>query len=259
MEPLHFVVAIVAGFLAGIINTLAGSGSLFTLPVLLFLGLSPHVANGTNRVGILLQTLVGAFTLYKRTRYKIGKDAFYIIPTVLGSIVGALIAVNIPENTLRTTIGIVMIVLLVIMGFNYNDLLRDKDAHLSKAQRWIAYPLLFAIGIYGGFIQLGVGIFTLTALVLVINLTFRHANALKNLMNFFLTLPAFLIFAFNNQIEWETGFTIAVGQATGAWFAARFAASHHLAGIWIRRLLIVMTVYTAYELLNVKTIVQNLF
>src|SRR4030095_13166706 len=98
MEPYQYFIAIGAGFMAGIINTLAGSGSLFTLPVLIFLGLSPHMANGTNRVGILPQTFVGAITLYRKGNIKIGSDAYYIIPTVLGSVIGAYIALEITEQ-----------------------------------------------------------------------------------------------------------------------------------------------------------------
>ncbi|MFM7078888.1 MAG: sulfite exporter TauE/SafE family protein, partial [Bacteroidota bacterium] len=104
------------------------------------------------------------------------------------------------------------------------------------------------IGTYGGFIQLGVGIFTLAALVLYLNMTLKHANALKNMMNFFLTVPAFLIFAWKGQIVWEIGLVIAAGQAVGAFVAARYALNSSTAQIWIRRLLVVMMVTTAVKL-----------
>jgi uncharacterized protein len=251
MEFHHYIIAIAAGFMAGIINTLAGSGSLFTLPVLLFLGLSPHHANGTNRVGILAQTLVGAITLYRRGNVKIGNDVYFIIPTVLGSILGAIIAVGIDEETLRITIGVVMLFLLVIILARYNELLRPADGELTRTKTVAAYPLLFVIGVYGGFIQLGVGIFTLAALLLVLNFTFRHANALKNIMNFFLTLPAFIIFAWNGHVVWEIGCVVAIGQTFGAWVAARYATQSATASTWIRRLLVVMTLITTLELFGV--------
>ena len=251
MELSHYIIAILAGFIAGIINTLAGSGSLFTLPALLFLGLSPHMANGTNRVGILTQTFVGALTLYRKGNIKINRDGWYFIPTVVGSAVGAFIAIGIPEETMRFIIGVVMLLLLGVLLFNYSSLLRPSDEPVTRAKQIAAYPLLFVIGMYGGFIQLGVGIFTLAALLLVLNMTFQHANALKNSMNFFLTLPAFLIFAYNGQINWEIGAVVAIGQTFGAWVAARFAVENQKAGIWIRRLLVVMTVFSALKLLKV--------
>ena len=251
MEPYHYIIGILAGFIAGIINTLAGSGSLFTLPVLMFMGLSPHVANGTNRVGILPQTFVGAITLYRKGNIKIGRDGYYIIPTVLGSCLGAYIALEISEHALRTTIGVVMLILLVIMLVKYNKLLRPGDEPISKLKNAGAHLLLFVIGIYGGFIQLGVGVFTLAALLLVLNFTFQHANALKNIMNFFLTLPAFLIFAWNDQINWKIGVVVAVGQTFGAWVAAHYASESKNAAIWIRRLLVVMTLFSALKLLEI--------
>lgn len=258
LEVFHYVVAVIAGFLAGIINTLAGSGSIFTLPVLLFLGLPAHLANGTNRVGILTQTFVGATTLYRRGKLQLGSDVFYILPTVIGSTLGALTAVGIEERVLRITIGVVMLLLLVVILIRYNELLRPVDAPLSKTKRIWSYPLLFIVGFYGGFIQLGVGIFTLSVLMLVLNQTFRHANALKNIMNFFLTLPAFIIFAWKGHIVWEIGVVIAIGQTTGAWVAARYAAESQQAGIWIRRLLVVMALLTAAELLGVNDYLRGL-
>ena len=259
MEIHHYIIAISAGFMAGIINTLAGSGSLFTLPMLLFLGLTPHHANATNRVGILAQTAVSAITLYRRGSGRIGNDAYYIIPTVMGSILGAYIALEIPEEILRITIGVVMLLLLIIILSRYSDILRPADGELTAAKKIAAYPVLFVIGIYGGFIQLGVGIFTLAALLLVLNFTFQHANALKNIMNFFLTLPAFLIFAYNGQINWEVGGTVAIGQTLGAWIAARFALQSEKASVWVRKLLVVMTLFTTLELFGVLDWFQSLF
>ncbi len=215
------------------------------------MGLTPHMANGTNRVGILAQTLVGAITLYRKGNVRIGNDFYYIIPTVVGSAIGAWIALEISNEAMRLSIGIIMLLLLGVLLFNYNDLVRPSDEPLTRKKIIIIYPLLFSIGIYGGFIQLGVGIFTLAALLLVLNMTFQHANALKNIMNFFLTLPAFLIFAWNGQIQWEIGIVIACGQTLGAWLAAKYASENSSATIWIRRLIVIMTLITALKLLNV--------
>lgn len=259
MEISQIALALAAGFIAGIINTLAGSGSLFTLPFLLFMGLSAHHANGTNRVGILAQTLVGAITLYRRGNVKLGNDVYYILPTVAGSALGAFIAVGINEEALRLTIGVVMLALLVVILSRYNELLRPSDVPMTAAKRMASWPLLFAVGVYGGFIQLGVGIFTLAVLLLVMNFTFQHANALKNIMNFFLTLPAFLIFAWNGHIVWEIGAVIAVGQTIGAWVAARYAAESQSAAVWIRRLLVVMILVTSAELFGLFEVIKNLW
>lgn len=248
MQPEHLAIAIAAGFMSGVINTLAGSGSVFTLPVLLFLGLPPHMANGTNRVGILLQTFVGSWMLYFKGGLRFSGDIKYVLPTMAGSLLGAWLAVDIDEQYLKWTIAVVMLMLLVITLFRYGDLLRESDAPLNKIKELGGYPLLFIIGAYGGFIQLGVGIFTLAALVLFLNMTLKHANALKNMMNFCLTLPAFLVFAINGQVDWKLGAIIAFGQVIGAFVAARYANKSDMAQLWIRRLLIAMMVLTSAQL-----------
>src|SRR4030095_2172631 len=140
---------------------------------------------------------------------------------------------------------------LVIMLVKYNELLRPGDAPISPTKKAGSYLLLFVIGVYGGFIQLGVGIFTLSALLLVLNFTFHHANALKNIMNFFLTLPVFLIFAWKGQINWEIGIIVATGHTAGAWVAAKYASESQGAVIWIWALLVVITLFSALKLLNV--------
>ena len=106
----------------------------------MFMGLSPHEANGTNRVGILPQTFVGAITLYRKGNIKIGRDGYYIIPTVLGSGFGAYLALEISEPALRTIIGVVMLVLLVIMLIRYNKLLHpiiDGHADIVYGSRFM--------------------------------------------------------------------------------------------------------------------------
>jgi uncharacterized protein len=251
LEPWHYFLAIIAGFVAGIINTLAGSGSLFTLPFLLFMGLPAQIANGTNRVGILLQTLVGASRLYRKSDNNLKHDLRYILPCAAGSAVGALIAVSISEDAMRITIGVVMLLLLLVMLSNYNSLLKENDQPIPAHRKNIGMLLLFIIGIYGGFIQLGVGIFLLSLLLLYLQFTFKHANALKNSINFFLTVPAFIIFAINDQVNWELGGILAIGQMSGAWVASGFAAENKQANLWIRRLLVAMTLFSALKLLHV--------
>jgi hypothetical protein len=251
METVHYAVALAAGFAAGIINTLAGSGSIFTLPALLFLGLPPHIANGTNRVGILLQTLVGAVTLYRKGGFRFGRDIYYVLPVMAGSGLGAFIATGVDENALRTTIAVVMLLLLLILLFNYTGIIRKSDPNPSIKHQAVAFPLLFVVGFYGGFIQLGVGIFLLSVLLLLLKYTPSHGNAIKNSLNFFLTVPAFLVFAGKGHIQWETGLVVAAGQVTGAYLAARFATSYPQAPLWIRGLLIVMTAVTSLKLFGI--------
>jgi uncharacterized membrane protein YfcA len=221
-HPLLLAAVPVVGFAAGFINTLAGSGSLLTLPMLILLGLPANVANATNRVGVLLQTIAAVATFRQRGALPLAGSWKLIVPAVVGSVVGAELAVDLDEALLRQTIGVLMLVLIVLM--------------LLKPERWIAahatpreprllveVPLFFAIGVYGGFIQVSVGLFLLAGLVLGAGYNLVGANALKNLIVLVLTAAALVVFIANDQVQWTLGLLLGAGQAVGAWVAARFA------------------------------------
>jgi uncharacterized membrane protein YfcA len=157
---------IAAGFIAGFINTLAGSGSLITLPVLIFLGLPATVANGTNRVGILLQNIVGLGGFHRQDMLDLRGTIILGLPAIAGSLVGAQIAVNLDEEMMRRAIGLLMVVMLVVILVRPNRWLKGELTRLENWPGWSRMLLFFAIGIYGGFIQAGVGIFLLAGLVL---------------------------------------------------------------------------------------------
>src|SRR5688572_17910937 len=221
-HPLLLAAVPITGFFAGFINTLAGSGSLLTLPILILLGLPANVANGTNRVGVLLQNIVAVATFRQRGALPLAGSWKLIVPSVVGSVVGAELAVDLDEALLRQTIGALMIVLLAVM--------------LLKPERWIAehaapreprllveVPLFFAIGVYGGFIQVSVGLFLLAGLVLGAGYNLVGANALKNLIVLVFTAAALVVFIVNDQVEWMLGLLLGAGQAVGAWVATHFA------------------------------------
>ncbi len=167
---------------------------------------------------------------------------------MIGSVTGALTATEVNEDILRTVIAIVMLVLLVVLLVNYTGIIKRKHEIPTTAHKFFAYPLLVIAGFYGGFIQLGVGIFLLSILMLLLGYEASHGNAIKNMLNFFLTFPAFIVFAWKGQVQWEFGLIVAVGQTTGAYLAARFATSYPNAPVWIRMLLIIMSAVTAAKL-----------
>jgi uncharacterized protein len=224
MNQNHLLLAAVpiAGFAAGFINTLAGTGSLITLPLLIFLGLPATVANGTNRIGVLLQNLVAVATFRSRGALDVGSSWKLALPAVVGSVLGAQLAVNIDQEMMRRVIGVLMLVMLAIMMLKPE---RWIAAHASpRAPRLLVeVPLFFAIGVYGGFLQAGVGIFLLAALVLGAGFNLVGANGVKNLIVLLLTLVAIPVFVLHDQVQWAMGLLLGAGQAAGAWVAARVA------------------------------------
>lgn len=212
----------VTGVIAGFINTLAGSGSLLTLPVLILLGLPANVANGTNRVGVLFQNVVAVAT-FKSSGTLALRDAWLlVVPSVVGSVIGAVLAVDLDEALLRRIIGVLMLVMLVVMLVKPERWIAEH-AQARKPRLWLEAPLFFVIGVYGGFVQAGVGIFLLAGLVLGAGYNVVGANAMKNLIVLVFTAAALVVFIANDQVQWTLGLLLAAGQSLGAWAAARVA------------------------------------
>ncbi len=212
----------VVGFAAGFINTLAGSGSLLTLPLLILLGLPANVANGTNRVGVLLQNVVAVATFRRRGALPLEGSWKLIVPSVVGAVVGAELAVDLDEQLLRQTIGVLLLVLLAVMLLNPERWIAARVAP-REPRLLVEVPLFFAIGVYGGFIQVSVGLFLLAGLVLGAGHNLLGANALKNLIVLVFTAAALVVFVVNDQVDWTLGFLLGAAQAAGAWTAAHFA------------------------------------
>lgn len=256
MEWYLYVAVVAAGFLSGFINTLAGSGSLVTLPLLIFLGLPANVANGTNRVGILLQGVVGAGSFHQRDTLDLRGVILLGLPAVFGSILGAEIAVNLDEAVMRTTIGVIMLAMLVVIILRPQRWLEGTRKKIEGRPTLPQFLFFFVIGIYGGFIQAGVGIFILAGLVMGVGYDLVRANAVKVGINLLFTSFALLVFLRNGQVIWSVGLVLAVGNMLGAWVAAKFAVEK--GAIWVRRLLIAVVLVSAISLLGVVDLVRNL-
>jgi uncharacterized membrane protein YfcA len=255
LEWYLYLAVVGAGFAAGFINTLAGSGSLITLPLLIFIGLPPTIANGTNRVGILLQNIVavGSFRQQKMLEWKSGLTL--AIPAVLGSLVGAQIAVDLDERTMERAIGVVMVAMLFVILFQPNRWLQGRQE--KKAPVWLEMLVFFAVGAYGGFIQAGVGVFVLAALVLVSGFDVVRGNAVKVLIILLFTISAIAVFLINGQVNWGVGLLLALGSSAGAWVGCRVAFKQ--GARFVRWILIAVVVVSALDLLGVLEAIGGLF
>ncbi|MBK6931162.1 MAG: sulfite exporter TauE/SafE family protein [Saprospirales bacterium] len=242
------VLFMVAGILTGIINTLAGSGSLITLPVFMFIcGLSAPAANATNRIGVLLQTLVGLIGFHKKGVTDFKGTYWLLLPVIAGAFLGSQIAVGLDESTMNYTIGGLMVFMFFVLLFRPERWIHESTVVLKYHRRPLSILAYFLIGIYGGFIQVGVGIFLLSALVLISKYTLRAGNGIKTLLVFALTVPSLFIFLYHDQVHFGYGILMAVFQSIGAWIGVQFAARIPNANTWIYRLLIVLVAVSALK------------
>ncbi len=221
----HILLILFVGLICGFINTLAGSGSLISLPALMFIGLDPHTANGTNRIGIFFQNIVSSSYFYRKNLLDIKAGFMLALPTILGSIAGAFIVLELPERTVEIAVAVVLLIMLVPMFFSPGRWLHGKDLSLQKINYPLRVSIFFLIGVYGGFIQAGVGIFLLSALVLNAGYDLVKANALKVFINLIFTPFALLVFIFKGEVWLVAGLVLAAGNSAGAYVAGRMAIS----------------------------------
>ncbi|TNF42057.1 MAG: sulfite exporter TauE/SafE family protein [Bacteroidetes bacterium] len=257
MDWYMYLAVIAAGLFAGFVNTLAGSGSLITLPLLMFLGLPANVANGTNRIGVLVQSLVSSISFRKQKLYTVDEGLWMSVPAVAGALLGSLIAVRINERIMELMIGGLLIVMFFIILYKPEQWVRDHAHSAAMRRRWWVPVVFFFIGIYGGFIQAGVGFFLLGALVLGAGMGLTRANAHKVLIVAAMTTIALIVFILSDQVYYLYGIIIAIGQGIGGWLASRVAVS------WgpkvVRIILLVAILASAVKLTGLFDVVVRLF
>ena len=248
MDWYIYPIAILGGFVAGIINTLAGNGSAITLSILTeVIGLPGNLANGTNRVGVLMQGLAGTLSFYKNGRLNIQSGKGIIAYTFIGAVVGVIVAVKVSSESFMSIFRILMVLMLIVILVNpkrwFN--IPGKEESLPP---FVEIPVFLALGFYGGFIQMGMGVFFLAAMVLVAKYNLIDANAIKVLVVMLYTIIVIAIFQWRGMINWEVGLVIGVGQMAGGWLAAKYASAYANADIWAYRLLVIIIIAAILKL-----------
>ncbi len=243
----HILLVIAIGILTGFINTLSGSGSLISLPILMFIGLPPHVANGTNRVGILFQNIVSTGNYHRKKVLDVPMGIQVAIPAIAGSIVGAFVVSEISARALEVSVAVVLLIMLIPLWYKPKQWLEGKDMQGAGHNKILRWTIFFFIGAYGGFIQAGVGIFLLSALVLNAGYNLVKANALKVFINLIFTPFALAVFIWQGHVDWGVGLTLALGNAIGAWFASQWSITWGPA--FVRYVLMVVIIGSGVKLL----------
>ncbi len=258
MNIIEITILIVSGLLVGFINTLAGGGTIISISLFMFLGLPANVANGTNRIAVILQTLTSSASFKKQKVLDTRKGLLLGIPTVIGSIIGAIIAVDIDEEIFKKAVAFIMLVMMVFIIYKPQIWLKGQQHLREKKTSAIQYFIFFLIGLYGGFIHVGVGYFILGGLVLGAGYDLVKANALKVFIVLLYAPFTLLIFMYNKQINYEYGLIHAIGNIIGAFVASRFAVSWGADFVrWVIIVIILISSLQLFGLIDFKTIFQT--
>jgi hypothetical protein len=231
------------GLAAGFINTLAGGGSAITIPILTeIVGVS--VANGTNRIAILLAN-ASALTRFQRGHvvpwHRMGR---LIAPTVIGAGFGAWTATQLDGDVMKRIFAVVLVLVAASVMLRPGRWVEGHERDIGEPWRTLIF---LAIGFYGGFVQAGVGFLLLIGLVLGSGMDLVSGNAAKVVLVLCYTPAALIFFASASHVDLQVGLILSIGQMTGAWIAARLAIEKGAA--WIRWVLVAAAIVAALRML----------
>lgn len=239
------ILLVVAGLFTGAVNTLAGGGSLITLPLLIFMGLPSAEANATNRIGVLLQsvTAVGGFRSKGVSAFPF---AIWVSLTALaGCLIGVQLAVEIRSDLFNRVLAVVMVVVMVLTVWKPKTSVTQGPSPSHKSTG-LSLLIFFFIGIYGGFIQAGVGFLMIAALTGIQHFDLAKTNSIKSVVVVSYTLLAVVLFWQQGLMRWDYGLVLAAGGSAGSWLAARWSVGKD--DKWIRLILILTVVGLAVKL-----------
>ncbi len=248
MSPwLEYLLYILVGIFTGFLNTVAGGGSLISMPILIFMGLPGTVANGTNRVAILVQNFfaVGGFHS-KGIKLPFPYTYWLSGVSLIGGLIGAYFATDISDIVFNRILAVVMVVvgLSIVMGRSSGN--NSGQEKMSTSSQVTGTILFFFLGIYGGFLQAGIGFLVIALLRHVNNFSLIKINYIKVFAAILYTGAAVLIFAIQDKIIWTIGIFLAIGQGLGGWYASRWSVDK--GEKWIKRILVVAVMALAIKL-----------
>lgn len=219
-EIFNAILLFAAGAIASFINMMAGGGSMLTIGALILLGVEPTVANGTNRIGVLIGTGSGALT-YKTQKFTDLKTSLILGASAIpGAIIGSVYSVKIGNELFQKILAVVMIFIIVSMFIPKSK--RDKAADKLK-NSWLIYPAMVFVGLYGGFIQVGVGFIIMAFLRHLMAYDLLRVNMHKVFIVVIYTIPVLIIFGISGKINWYYAIVMSLGNAVGSYFSVKLA------------------------------------
>lgn len=242
MEILPVIAVLFVGIIVGFVNIVSAGGSMLTLPLLIFFGLPSNVANGTNRIAIMVQNVFALYQFQKKGHLNWRLGLLLAIPATIASIYGAEIAVNIAHGTFDTLLATFMIIFVILLIIKPQRYIEGKiNPKVSLVLLFLAFIL---IGIYGGALQAGVGFFIiLTLLVLVPRIPMADMHGIKTMVvTIYISVSTFVFIA-NDLVNWKFAAALSAGSAIGGFMGGKYASV--LPDKLLQRILIIAIIFFA--------------
>ena len=256
MSWLDAVILIVSGIFVGFINTLAGGGTIISLMLFMYMGLPINVANGTNRIAVIFQNMTSTYNFHQKKLLPVKKAFTLAIPALLGSVLGAQLAIDINPNIFKKGIGVAMLVMAFFMLMKPTTMLQGNKALQEKKISWLTMFYFFFVGLYGGLFQVGVGYLLVMGVVVGLGYNLIQANAFKVFIVLMYTVFALFVFVFNGAVVWRIGLVHSIGNIIGAYIASHLAIEKGVG--FVRWFMIVIIVLLSGQMLGLYDIASLL-
>ena len=228
MTLIGYISAAFSAVAAGLINALAGGGTLITFPVLMAVGLSPLSANVTNTVALVPGYLGGTFAQVDDLKDQKKRLWIFIPAGILGGLMGGILLLKTGEKLFADLVPYLILLastLLAIQNPVRAWLTRRQEQGKAKvvSEFWAFIPVFLA-AIYGGYFGAGLSVIVLAVLGLVLNDSLTRLNALKQGIAFATNVAAALFFVFSGKVNWTVALVMAVGALLGGALGGRLAS-----------------------------------
>ncbi|MFC3963994.1 sulfite exporter TauE/SafE family protein [Nocardia jiangsuensis] len=253
MTPLEMLAVLVAGMAAGTINTVVGSGTLITFPVLLAFGLPPVTANVSNTIGLVPGSISGVIGYRRELAGQGGRLARLGVASLVGGLVGAVLLLRLPEGAFTAIVPVLIILALILVVVQ------------PRLSRWVARrrerddsaapehggPVLFAAvcatGVYGGYFGAAQGVLLMGLLGVFVHDDLQRLNAVKNVLALIVNAVAAVFFLVVAEVSWQAVALIAVGSIVGGQIGAK--AGRRLPPAVLRGVIVVVGLVAVARLL----------
>ncbi|MCH5374984.1 MAG: sulfite exporter TauE/SafE family protein [Planctomycetes bacterium] len=227
MDTGDLILLCAVGVVAGFINVMAGGGSLLTMPLMVFMGLSGPVVNGTNRVAILVQNVAAVYAFFRKGFSDFRLSLSLTLCALPGAVVGAMLGTRLEGVWFNRVLAGVMVGVMLLMlrkkGESRDRTRTESPRSPTRRRQLVAHLMMLGAGFYGGIIQAGVGFIMIAILHRTLGLDLVRVNMHKVFIIGVYTLVALSVFAWQGQVEWLIGLLLAAGNASGAWIGTHFA------------------------------------
>jgi uncharacterized membrane protein YfcA len=211
------VAVALAGLAAGTINTVVGSGTLVTFPVLLAVGYPPVLANVTNTVGLVPGSLSGAVGYRRELAGQGRRVARLAVASVLGGLTGAVLLLVLPDEAFQAIVPVLIALacVMVVVQPRVAARLRDREGEHRSHGGPLLYAGIFVAGVYGGYFGAAQGVLLIAVMGLLLDEHLQRINAAKNVLALLVNGVAAVLFILVTDVAWAAAGLIALGSAVG--------------------------------------------